>query len=237
MIPRWFRPRAARPGAGLSPLICVCGGLLVAVLMAAGAPARAAMPAFLDDAGPIRLGYTIVRNGTTIGSHTLTFRRTGLRTVVDIELTIVVRVLGITAYSLRNTGHEEWDGDRLTTLDSRTVEDGKPYQVEARAVGDSLHITVNGISDTTAPMPPASLWRMLPADTRIVLDPIDGTPTKVSIAESADDTLTVQGRPLPVRHWIWRGEMDRDLWFDASGRLVRVLIKGTDGSDIHYILQ
>jgi len=211
--------------------VCLALGALAAPL-----PARASVP-FLEEGVPHRLSFAIVRNGDTIGTHTLTLRRSGAHVAVDIDLAITVRLLGLIVYSQRQTGREEWEGERMTRLAVRTREGSTRHEVEALADGESLRLTVDGRTEIVQAMPAATLWRPLPADTRVVVDPADGKPTYLAVAEGALESLTVQGRTVSARRWTWRGEINRDLWFDESGKLVQVLIKGDDGSDIFYQLQ
>ena len=114
-------------------------------------------------------------------------------------------------------------------------ENGDRHKVAAELVRDRLRTTINGKTDDLPEMLPASLWRALPPAATTVLDPSDGKPTAISTTDAGWETITVRGKPIRAHHWIWGGELKRDLWYDTTDTLVRVLILGDDGSEVIYV--
>lgn len=84
--------------------------------------------------------FTILRDGRDVGRHELTLSRDGDRLQVDIDIEIVVRILGIAAYRYTMTNREIWVGGRLQSLDSRVFDDGRRKRVQAMRDGDALMI-------------------------------------------------------------------------------------------------
>lgn len=182
--------------------------------------------------------FDIIRHGQTIGqlSQSL-FPRPGGLTEVQIRISVKVTVFTFTAYRFEQTETEIWEGDRLKSLMADSDDNGDRYKVASELVQGKLRTTVNGQTTDYPEMPPASLWRPIPKTATLVLDPTDGKPTALATTDAGWETITVRGKPLRARHVIWSGEMNRDLWYDASGALVQSHLKGDDGSDVVYVLR
>ncbi len=216
--------------------VCLARALAVMLLFAGGGSAAAA-PAFLDAAVAQTLSYAIVRNGETIGTHSFAFRHRPGTTEVTVDASIRVRVLSVTAYYFEQHGIEVWEGDRLKALTFSTDDDGQKHKVASEAKAGKLLVTVDGQTMEADEMPPASLWRLPPPHATQLLDPFDGKPARVTAIDAGEDVVPVRGKATRARHWVWDGEMKRDLWYDAADTLVQVRIKGDDGSDIYYVLK
>ncbi len=46
------------------------------------------------------------------------------------------------------------------------------------------------------------------------------------------ERVPVGGRPVEAKHYALRGQIRRDLWYDADCNLVRVAWRARDGSEI-----
>jgi len=44
------------------------------------------------------------------------------------------------------------------------------------------------------------------------------------------------GKDVMARHYAISGDLQRELWYDAGGRLVKVRFAASDGTDIQYVL-
>ena len=148
-----------------------------------------------------------------------------------------VTALAVPVYTFEQHGVETWEGDRFKALSLNTNDDGDKFQLRAEAVQGRLQIQVNGKASEEQDMPPATLWHVVPAKAGFVLDPVDGKPSRVVVLDRGEDTIPVRGAPTVTRHWVWDGDLKRELWFDAADTLVQVLIKGDDGSNVYYVLK
>ncbi|MDO8608269.1 MAG: DUF6134 family protein [Phaeospirillum sp.] len=191
----------------------------------------------LTDGGTHSVTFDIIRHGETIGGHSLVFARRGGLTEVRIDISVKVTVFNLTAYRFEQHGTEIWDGNRLKTLNIFSDDDGNKTTVTAELAQGKLRTTVNGKTSIHPEMPLATLWRMVPPTTRVVLDPTDGNPTSISATDAGWETITIRGKPIRARHWVWDGELKRDLWYDAADALVQVRVIGDDGSEINYVLK
>lgn len=217
-----------RPLRLLACLLALFGGLPAAV---------AAAPPFAEGAGAQALTFSVVRNGEVIGTHALAFNRHGGTVEVAIDISIKVKALMVTAYHFEQHGTEIWEGERFKSLSVTTDDDGERHQVAAEPTATGLKVSADGQVAEISPMAIATLWRVQPPQSEWLLDPSDGKPSKVMVADTGEETITVRGKPTAARHWVWDGELKRDLWYDGSGVLVQARFKGDDGSDIFYVLR
>lgn len=215
--------------------------LPLAALMFMATPALAFMDlpvSIFPEAVPTRsMAFDIIRHGETIGSHSLTFRQNHGVTEVQIDVSVKVTLLSFTAYRFEQHGVEVWDGGRLKTMAIDSDDNGDRHTVKVEWVQGRLRTTVNGGTAEYPEMPSASLWRVVPPGTTLVLDPNDGKPTSISTTDAGWETITVRGKPARAHHWVWGGDLKRDLWYDANDTLVQSRIIGDDGSEVFYVLR
>ncbi|MEC7655058.1 MAG: DUF6134 family protein, partial [Pseudomonadota bacterium] len=76
------------------------------------------------------LSFDIVRNGSSIGTHTYRFDQYDGRTEVRIKTEIDYRLLLIPIYRFEHESHEVWENGRLSLLESNTNENGTPVKLE-----------------------------------------------------------------------------------------------------------
>ncbi len=207
--------------------------VVVWALAACGPPARAGA---LDG---LVLDYDVMRNGGSIGSHVVRFREADGRLVVETSVRIEVTFVFITLYRYALDATETWLDGRLVALSSATDDDGERLSVRAAADGDALRVETGAGAGWTAPgtIAPSSLWRRDMLGHGLLLDMEDGTGLAVSVTREDAETVTARGRPVTARRYVVRGDLERELWYDADGVLVHVRFKGRDGSEIVYVLR
>jgi hypothetical protein len=81
-----------------------------------------------------------------IGSHEFVVQGTKTGSTVEIDASFDVRFLRIPLYSYRHRNTEQWSDGCLTTLDSRTDDNGEHITVTARHTGAELMVQTNGDS-------------------------------------------------------------------------------------------
>lgn len=205
--------------------------ILVALLMAlAGSQAFAAPP----PGG--QLNFTILRNGSEVGSHEMLFRRTPDDLQIDIATKVLVKVAFIPVYRFEHEGHEVWHGDRLTRLWSKTNDDGTSHALNVTAAGPALAVLADGNPVVDRPLRiPASLWHEGILRQSAILNTLDGSSMAIAVSDLGSENIPVAGRPVPARHYAITGDLQRELWYDEHNVLVKVRFKAKDGSDIEYI--
>jgi hypothetical protein len=84
--------------------------------------------------------FRVLRGGTDIGRHRIALARQGRDVTVDIDIELVVRVLGIAAYRYTMTNREVWRDGLLMSGDSRVNDDGRRKRVVSRREGGALRV-------------------------------------------------------------------------------------------------
>jgi hypothetical protein len=209
----------------------------IAVLLGLFLPA-AVSAAIVPASG--RLDFTVLRNGSPIGTHVLKFSDQGPRTSVAIHTDIAVKipVIGIALYRFEHKGNEVWNNDRLVKLWSETNDNGVAKHVSAAASGGGLQ--VNGSAktwQTAGPVIPASLWNPHLVQQGTLLNTLDGSRMAVSVRFAGEENVQAHGATVRARHYVVNGELKRELWYDENWTLVMVRFTADDDSDIRYVLQ
>ena len=206
--------------------------LLFFALLVWGAAAEAAAP---PDG---RLDFAVIRGGDEIGRHEMLFRRDGDALQVDVRTRIAVKVLFVTAYRFEHDGRETWRSGRLVRLVSSTDDDGAKHRLNVEANGGGLKVVGDGQErEVDGAIVPASLWNEGVLRGGPLLNTLDGRSMAVSVEDLGAETVEARGRRIPARHYRLAGELERDLWYDATSVLVRVRFNGKDGSEVLYELR
>jgi hypothetical protein len=212
-----------------SALFLIAAACLVAV---AGAAQAAVVP---DDG---KLDFAVLRDGEKIGSYKLSFEQKADRLDVKVKTRIKVKLAFITLYHFDHDGHEVWQDGKLVRMETETDDDGTDHKLQVAADGaGALRVVSDGeemVAEANAI--PASLWNPAFIQTGALMDSLVGKLLNISIADLGEETVAVKGKPVKARHYSLTGDLARELWYDATGMLVRMTLTGEDGSDIQYVL-
>ncbi|MGE4279267.1 MAG: DUF6134 family protein [Magnetospirillum sp.] len=189
-------------------------------------------------AAPGGLDFTVLRDGDPVGSHSLRFRQDGDSLRVTIDTNVVVKVAMIPVYRFEHHGVEVWTGGHLSTLFSKTNDDGTHHDVTVKAAAADLEVTGDGVQRREAlDEVPASLWNEKTIKQNTLLNTLDGHSMQVKVMDQGADSIKAAGRDISARHYVMSGDLARELWYDDGGTLVQVKFKAKDGSDILYQLK
>ena len=184
------------------------------------------------------LTFAILREGDRIGTHTYRFRPDGAALEVHYVTDIAVKLAFITAFRFEHAGHEAWRDGRLVSLTTRTNDDGDAHTVKAVANGNVVEVMADGVRRTADPaIMPASFWDPRTVERRQILNVVDGRLMTVAITDLGEETISAAGRSITARHYVMTGDFQRELWFDASGVMVRQRFIGEAGSEILFELE
>jgi hypothetical protein len=172
-----------------------------------------------------------------IGTLTIVSTRQGDERVYDQTLRIAVKVLFVTAYHQESERKEVWRGARLIAYDASTDDDGKKSKIAGRAEGDSFvidgpagHIVAPGTVYPSNPFDPGIVKATL------LMDTSSGKLLHVTVTPGAEETVTAAGGTVAARRYAVTGDLQRDLWFDTTGRLLQFAFKN-DGALITFTLK
>ena len=184
----------------------ILGTVSVAVHAADDASTRVyAFKAFLDD--------------KPIGEHRFTVATQGGNRAVTSEADFAVKFIGITAYHYHHHADEQWAGECLSGLTSRTDDDGKAASVKLVKAGDANEITTNAgtISEPGCLMTYA-YWNPAMREQKRLLNPQTGRVDSVRVEKVGSGEIPVAGREVAATDWrITGGESPIDIWISQQG--------------------
>ncbi|MDH3228565.1 MAG: DUF6134 family protein [Alphaproteobacteria bacterium] len=158
-----------------------------------------------------------------IGTHRVTFSRSGGDLVVDVRIDIKVKLLFITAHSLTSDRRETWRDGKLVAYTAHTDENSELIDVAARANGAQLVITgPAGKAEADGAVFPTHPWNPGIVTSKLLMDTKTGKLLKVSVAPAGEDVIKVAGKAIKTHQYTVSGDIARDLWFDAAGNWIQL---------------
>jgi len=192
----------------------------------------------VEAAGQSDLNFTVLRNGSKIGTHVYKFQSTENRQKIEIITDIKVKIAFFTAYEFEHEATEEWIGDDFVGTKSITNDDGKNLKLDVIKSASGFVVRRDGkLRDVEPGIMPASLWNPETVRHSVLLNTLDGSEMNVTVENLGTEKVDVNGNIVPATHYKLTGDLERELWFDTKGTLSKVRFTGDDGSDIQYVLR
>jgi hypothetical protein len=170
--------------------------------------------------------FDISVDGKPAGQYVMEINRADQETLVmSGQAAVRVKYLFYT-YTYTYRGTETYRDDRLVALTSTCNDNGKQFNLSARAEGEHLRLVVNGQEKAR----PANVWTtsywQLPPDFLgkevVLLEPDTGKRMKGHLRYLDKVKLAVAGQEMECRHYRVTGSPSPvDLWYDGERRLVR----------------
>jgi hypothetical protein len=183
------------------------------------------------------LNFAIMRNGAQIGTNLIQIGHDGADTTVQQVTHVNVGFAFLTFYKFDQTESERWAKGKLLAMTSTTDDNGTVHQATATARNGILVVRCNGkVSETASTTMPYSLWNPALVEQTVALDTRNGGLEAIKAIDDGEQNVLVQGRWRRAHHYQIVTNLPQDVWYDDSGDLVQVEMKGTDGSTITYTL-
>jgi len=194
--------------------------------------ARAALPV----PSTSTLSFRLMRHGSSIGMHSMTFRRSDDLLTVDISVDVLVKFGPIPLVRYTHHNQERWQRDRLIGFDSRTDRNGTPMYVHARWTGSGLAVEGSGTQPYTAPENALATTHW---NARMLRGPMIGTQDgslmhPVVSIQPEEPVRLASGQSLPAHRYRLSGDLDVELWYDAGNTWAGMRFIADDGSVITY---
>ena len=218
-------------------VLAMGGAALVAMpRLLRAAPTPAPPPSRLPIPPGGRLSFAVVRNGTKLGTHAVSFTTTGDMLRVLIAVDLALRFGPITLYRYHPRGSEVWQGDQLAAIDSTTNDDGTRYRVSGRRTPEGFAVEGSKASRYLAPPDalPANHWNraMLAAP---FINTQDGRLMHPRVAPLGPDQIpTASGKILRASHFALTGDVRLDTWYEPSATWAGLRFAAHDGSLVRY---
>jgi hypothetical protein len=206
-----------------------CLGLVIA---AASLPSMAHA-----DPGVEQMKFSVTRDGAQIGTNTIDVVRRGAETNVQIVTHVLVGMAFFTLYKFDQTETESWANGRLLAMNAVTDDNGTLHRMNASNCNGELVVDHDGqVQKMASSVVPASLWNPAMLSQNVALNPEDGKLVPVSVVDRGEDNLVIDGRTARTHHYMVKTVYAEDVWYDDEHRLVKMELKGSDGSTIQYQL-
>jgi hypothetical protein len=207
-------------------------GVLLAGASVVAREAAAALPVPPDNA----LAFRLIRHGSEIGRHTLTFERQGATLTVHIAVDAKITLLTIPVAHYTHRSVETWQGETLVGLTGQTNKNGEQGWMNAQRTSEGL--VVVGSQATRYVAPPqaigVSYWnkRML-SGPMISLE--NGELLRPKVAEAKPEPVPLAtGGTIPADHYNISGPFNVDVWYDRTDTWASLALDISDGSEVHY---
>ncbi|WP_439815042.1 DUF6134 family protein [Zavarzinia sp. CC-PAN008] len=185
-----------------------------------------------------RLDYEITRDGGAIGRQVFTFDTDGAQMSVRHQTEIDVRIAFIRVYAYRQEAVETWRDGRLVAVTANTDDDGDIRRLQVRA--DAGGLVIDGSAHQGSAMAealPNSYWNVDTVRAAHLIDIEDGTPVAQRLELAGAEMVQAAGQTVQATRYRMvdaDGALKRELWYDSRGLLVRIRVKGSDGSIIEW---
>jgi hypothetical protein len=213
-------------------MLCRRDILMAGAALAAGRNAQAALP--VPRGGG--LSFRLIRHGSPIGTHTLTFRGNGDALEVETAVDVLVRFGPIPFVRYSHHSREAWHGDRLVGVSSHTDRNGTKLRMAAAWTDAGLKVEGSGTRPYVAPRDAfaSTYWHMA-----TVFGPLIGTQNgelmHPAVSQRRPEQIRLaSGQEIQARRYVLSGDLDVELWYDANNAWAGMRFTAADGSVISY---
>jgi hypothetical protein len=210
-------------------------GLLLSAAASGVARAADAQPAMPDDN---RLAFRVVRNGSAIGTHVLTFARSGNGIDIRIAVDLAIGLGPFTLFRYTLRGLEQWRDGAIVHVDGAVNDDGTPETMRADRDARGLWVEGSQAPRYLAPADalPATHWNMSELQAPWI-NMQGGRLLHPAVTRVGAESMTLpNGRTETATHYALSGDAKLDLWYDAEDQWSALGFVAKDGSVIRYEL-
>jgi Family of unknown function (DUF6134) len=182
------------------------------------------------------LAFRLLRHGSEIGRHTLSFATRDDIVTVTVAVDAVVSFINIPLVRYQHRVLETWQGDRLISLTGETDKNGQHEWVNAHRTAEGLVVLGSKTARYVAPEPAigTSYWnRRMLEGAMISLE--DGVLLRPKVTLRRAETVKLaSGNTTAADHYNLSGAFNVDVWYDAADTWASLAFSVADGSTVHY---
>jgi hypothetical protein len=212
------------------------GAFLCAPRLLADPVATPLKPSLLSAIPGKSLSFDVVRKGSKIGSHLLTFDRDSDTLTVQVDVELKVGLGPIALFRYKHHAREVWKDGQLFSLDTETNDDGAPNKVTGRATAEGFKVEGTKARLYTAPdnALPATHWNRKMLDGPWI-NTQDGRLLRPKVTPMGRNTIpTAAGGKITADRFALSGDAILDTYYDSTPNWVGLNFKAGDGSLILY---
>jgi hypothetical protein len=177
-----------------------------------------------------------MRDGARIGTHALTFQKSGSALDVRVEVEIAVYFGPIRLFHYNHKNLERWRGGQLESMDASTDYDGTPAFATLRRESGQIMAEGSKAARYAAPANALAATHWNKAELSVpMVNPENGTLLRPAIASiGMDNVALASGASVVAQHYTWRGADTLDLWYGADGSWTALTAVTKDGTRLVY---
>ena len=184
-----------------------------------------------------RLAFKALRNGSTLGTHHLTFSRQGDAMTVAIAVDYLVKIGFIPVFRYKLRCRESWHRGVLMSALAKCDDNGKAAWMRAEREGDALMVQGSKSGSYRAPAGAilASHWNQAQFAAPMI-NPQDGSLLRFTVAPRGPARIAdINGKLIAAKRFALTGKDRLDLWYDAEDVWASLQAAAPDGSTISYL--
>ena len=184
------------------------------------------------------VSFAVMRKGSKIGTHMLTFDQDGDNLTVQVNVELKVGVGPIVLFRYKHHAIEVWKGGQLVSIDTETNDDGTPNKVTGRRTPEGFKVEGTKARAYIAPDDalPATHWNHKQLDGPWI-NTQDGRLMHPTITPKGSEMIPVaSGAKIPAKHFAVTGDAVLETYYDGASNWVGLNFKAGDGSVILYEL-
>lgn len=194
--------------------------------------AAAPMPASAQE----RMVFDVLRDGSKIGEHSLVFEREEDTLKVSVETAMTVTFAFVPVFRYEHKRVERWRGGELESLAGMTNDDGTEYEISIVRKEGHYSRTINGTEEeVSGPVAVDSFWSKDQLTGGKLFSAASDQVYRVRSDLMGTETIDAKGEAVEAEHYKLSGEIDRDLWFSATGELLKVQYENDEGETFEFV--
>ena len=185
--------------------------------------------------GP-EIRFDVLRNGRPAGEHTVRFAYGESGVSVDSTFELAVDLLFVTVFRYQYRSLAWWQDGQLHSITTTVNDNGS--SVVLSAVRDDARLTIQSGGakySVEAPVYPTNHWNAEVITQKRVLNTLTGNINDVKIKAAGEEAVETERGTIPAIRYVYTGDLQTEVWYDAIGRWVKMRFEARDGSTIEYV--
>ncbi len=184
-----------------------------------------------------KLEFDVLRDGGPLGSHIVTFSRTGDTLTVETDVELKVTFGPVTFFEYIHDVTEKYTAGKLAWVGSRTKKDGRWKTLSAQAAGGGLKVAGEAFNGTLNGLViPSTHWNQEEMKQAAMFSTETGEMLPMKVTDRGMERLKVGSATIDARRYDVVSELTASFWYDAQGRWVKCAFEA-EGSKIEYVLR
>ena len=183
-----------------------------------------------------QIHFDVYRKGEKVGFHRVRFGGTARKLTVQSEFKVQIDILLIPVFRFTYRSEGQWRNGTMRRLDASVDDDGTPFSLTVRDSGERLLIrTAEQRVSTEPPLFPTNHWNFGVTNQNRVLNTLTGKVNSVRIVPQEREPVMTERGMVQATRYAYSGDLETEVWYDDSGRWVKMRFNGKDGTPIEYV--